>query len=64
LPVFHPLCTAEFLQTALRDTVRHRDGLQRLPLPVAIGKVDFFNDVTSRELEGAVHELKLLTRSV
>ncbi len=34
------------LASALRDTVRHRDGQQRLPLPVGIGGHRFVNDVT------------------
>jgi 3-dehydroquinate synthase len=64
LPIFHPLCTTQFLQEALRDTVRHRDGLQRLPLPVSIGNVEFFNDVAVEELDATVDELKLLARSM
>lgn len=60
LPTFHPLCTPQFLQAALRDTVRHRDGLQRLPLPVSIGAVDFFNDVVPEELIETARELTQL----
>ncbi|NKI44099.1 sedoheptulose 7-phosphate cyclase [Streptomyces physcomitrii] len=54
LPSWHPILDPDVLVNALQDTVRHRDGLQRLPLPVGIGGVTFVNDVTPRELEAAV----------
>ncbi|MEX2983597.1 sedoheptulose 7-phosphate cyclase [Streptomyces sp. C36] len=56
LPSWHPLCVPDVLLPALADTVRHRNGLQRLPLPVGIGSAVFVNDVTERELaEAAEH---------
>ncbi|MGH8907572.1 MAG: sedoheptulose 7-phosphate cyclase [Egibacteraceae bacterium] len=60
LPVSHRLCTPELLQQALEDTVRHRDGLQRLPLPVGIGAAYFVNDLTQSELTSAVAQLREL----
>jgi 3-dehydroquinate synthase len=45
------------LDGALADTVRHRDGQQRLPLPVGIGHHRFVNDVTPEELDTALKEL-------
>lgn len=54
LPGFRPLLGPEVPALALQDTVRHRDGRQRLPLPVGIGGVTFVNDVTRQELEEAV----------
>ncbi|MFE2140877.1 sedoheptulose 7-phosphate cyclase [Streptomyces sp. NPDC059456] len=45
------------LEEALRDTVRHRDGQQRLPLPVGIGRHRFVNDVTPAELRDAARLL-------
>ncbi|WP_116245343.1 sedoheptulose 7-phosphate cyclase [Nocardiopsis sp. FIRDI 009] len=48
------------LGRALDDTTRHRDGLQRLPLPVGIGGVTFVNDVSHDELASAVEDLRLL----
>ncbi|NJQ00260.1 sedoheptulose 7-phosphate cyclase [Streptomyces zingiberis] len=54
LPSWHPILDPEVLVNALQDTVRHRDGLQRLPLPVGIGDVTFVNDVTPGELQAAV----------
>jgi 2-epi-5-epi-valiolone synthase len=54
LPSWHPLLHPQMLVHALEDTVRHRDGQQRLPLPVGIGDVTFVNDVTHDELEAAV----------
>ncbi|QMU74106.1 sedoheptulose 7-phosphate cyclase [Streptacidiphilus sp. P02-A3a] len=50
LPVSHPVFTQELLEEALGDAVRHRDGLQRVPLVRGIGSVVFVNDLTSEEL--------------
>ncbi|GAB3837302.1 3-dehydroquinate synthase [Dactylosporangium cerinum] len=57
LPTWHPLCTPDTLGRALRDTVRHRDGQQRLPLPIGIGSATFVNDVTDAELAEAARAL-------
>ncbi|TDD48041.1 sedoheptulose 7-phosphate cyclase [Kribbella antibiotica] len=46
------------LGDALRDSVRHRDGQQRLPLPVGIGQHRFVNDVTETELRNATMLLR------
>ena len=51
LPSWHPVLDGDVLTRALEDTVRHRDGRQRLPLPVGIGEVTFVNDVTETELD-------------
>ncbi|MEU5891947.1 sedoheptulose 7-phosphate cyclase [Streptomyces sp. NPDC047461] len=50
------------LDGALADTVRHRDGQQRLPLPVGIGHHRFVNDVTPEELDTALKELDTARR--
>ncbi|RBM06242.1 sedoheptulose 7-phosphate cyclase [Streptomyces sp. PT12] len=60
LPSWNDLLTGEILDAALRDTVRHRDGQQRLPLPVGIGSALFVNDVTAHELAAAVDVLRAL----
>ncbi|MCJ0871919.1 sedoheptulose 7-phosphate cyclase [Streptomyces sp. AP-93] len=57
LSSWHELCTPKLLVPALRDTVRHRDGQQRLPLPVGIGSAVFVNDLTEDELERAAQSL-------
>jgi 3-dehydroquinate synthase len=54
LPSWHPLLDPVVLVNALEDCVRHRDGEQRLPLPVGIGDVTFVNDVTEKELKAAI----------
>jgi 3-dehydroquinate synthase len=54
LPSWDPVLEPEVLARALEDTVQHRDGQQRLPLPVGIGDVTFVNDVTKEELTAAV----------
>ena len=53
LPIHHPLCTAGFMEQALADTTRHRDGLQRLPLTRGIGEAAFVNDLSYKEMEKA-----------
>jgi 3-dehydroquinate synthase len=50
LPTWHPLCTPDVLLPALRDTVRHRGGTQRLPLPIGIGAAVFVNNVSEQEI--------------
>ncbi|MFH9422938.1 sedoheptulose 7-phosphate cyclase [Streptomyces sp. NPDC017529] len=60
LPSWNDLLEPRLLARALEDTVRHRDGLQRLPLPVGIGDAAFVNDVTSEELAAAVEDLRRL----
>ncbi|MDT3399396.1 sedoheptulose 7-phosphate cyclase [Streptomyces sp. B1866] len=57
LPVWHPLCEPGVLAEALADTVRHRDGRQRLPLPVGIGGAVFVDDLTQREIDRAARLL-------
>ncbi|MFF9002246.1 sedoheptulose 7-phosphate cyclase [Streptomyces achromogenes] len=57
LPQYHPVCEVHSLAEALEDTVRHRDGLQRLPLPVGIGSARFVNDVVVEEIEQALATL-------
>ena len=54
LPSGDPAVTLEMLVAALHETVLHRDGHQRLPLPVGIGDVTFVNDVTTEELAAAL----------
>lgn len=63
LPTWDPLLTSALLQGALEDTVRHRDGMQRLPLPVGIGAVTFVHDVTAEELDRALTGLRALGRT-
>lgn len=63
LPVWHPLCEPGLLEEALHETVRHRDGLQRMPLPVGVGGACFVNDLTIAELSRAAEILRELDRS-
>ncbi|MDP9936280.1 3-dehydroquinate synthase [Paenarthrobacter nicotinovorans] len=65
LPVNHPSMSVEVLVTALIDTTRHRNGLQRLPLPTGIGSATFVNDLTSGDIEAALEILALaMTRDL
>lgn len=47
----------EMLEAALADTMRHRDGLQRLPVPRGIGDCVFINDLQPGELQRAAREM-------
>lgn len=59
LPLWNDaLDDTSLLEHALRDTVRHRDGLQRLPLPLGIGRHCFVNDVAPSELRKAAWLLR------
>lgn len=50
LPITNPIMTAELLSDALADTTRHRNGKQRLPLPVGIGAASFVNDIGAGDI--------------
>lgn len=58
LPTYHNLCKLSVLTEALEDTISHRDGQQRMPLPYGIGKGIFVNDITRKEIEHAINILK------
>ncbi|MDQ0073294.1 3-dehydroquinate synthase [Variovorax boronicumulans] len=45
------------LMEALEDTMRHRDGQQRLPLPRGIGHCTFVNDVSLADLTVAARRM-------
>lgn len=60
LPAFDECLDADLLTRALEDTRRHRDGQQRLPLPVGIGSATFVNDVTPDEIAAGVDRLREL----
>ena len=60
LPIFHDVCTANFLYECIKDATLHRDGLQRIPLTVGIGNVSFFNDISMQELTLVLKEIKNL----
>ncbi|AJP02036.1 hypothetical protein TU94_11510 [Streptomyces cyaneogriseus subsp. noncyanogenus] len=61
LPLTHPVFTAELLQVGLADAVKHRDGMQRLPLTDGIGSCVFVNDVTAAELARALEYVHAYT---
>lgn len=58
LPVRHRFfADPQLLKEALSDTMRHRDGRQRLPLPDGIGACCFVDDVSAGELSAAAMEM-------
>ncbi|QEA11691.1 sedoheptulose 7-phosphate cyclase [Comamonas flocculans] len=48
----------ELMWQALQDRVQHRNGLQRVPLPTAIGQCTFAHDITRAEIARASAELQ------
>ena len=54
LPLTNGMFVPGLLQRALEDTVKHRDGLQRVPLMTGIGRATFVNDIDDAELTAAV----------
>jgi 3-dehydroquinate synthase len=57
LPLWHPLCESNLLREALHDTIRHRNGQQRVPLARGIGAATFVNDLCDTELARAAEVL-------
>lgn len=49
---------ADCMWQALADRIEHRNGRQRVPLPVAIGQCEFVEDITREELRKCIHILK------
>ena len=51
------LLDAGLMWHSLLDRIEHRNGLQRVPVPAAIGQCTFLNDIARHELEAAVPSL-------
>lgn len=64
LPISHELCNYEFLQQALEDTVKHRNGLQRLPITAGIGNCIFVNDISNDEIRNGVAEFQRISNKL
>lgn len=58
LPIIHPTCTSTNIAQALAEIVKHRDGLQRMPVPIEIGRATFLHDVTAQECIRACEQLR------
>jgi len=58
LPIIHPTCTSANIAQALAEIVKHRDGLQRMPVPIEIGRATFLHDVTAQECIHACEQLR------
>lgn len=51
------------LNVALADTIRHRGGKQRIPLPIGIGDYKFANDVSEDEITHALNTLRTINNT-
>jgi 2-epi-5-epi-valiolone synthase len=55
LPTNHPLFNNPLIiLEALKDTTKHRNGKQNLPVPIRIGQAMFVNDLSFDEIRSAV----------
>ncbi len=54
---------ADLMWASLLDRVKHRNGLQRVPMPAGIGRCVFLNDITRAELDAAVPTLHARTKA-
>lgn len=63
LPTFNEHCLPEILYEALLDSIYHRDGQQRIPIPRGISNAVFVNDITFDELKKACNDLKKLSKN-
>ncbi len=54
LPISHQDFTQDLIENALNDSIKHRDGLQRVPLTDGLGEVIFVNDLSREELGRAL----------
>lgn len=65
LPTVHPsFLDSEKLLAALKDTIKHRNGNQNLPIPVGIGSHQFLNDVQEEEISLACDTLQKFSQVV
>jgi 3-dehydroquinate synthase len=58
LPITHPDLTLELAEEALKDSTKHRDGLQRVPLTAGLGSAVFINDLSTTELDAALKYIR------
>jgi 3-dehydroquinate synthetase len=65
LPTYHPLFTDPLLLLeALKDTMKHRNGAQNLPVPKKIGQSIFVNDLSYDEIKAAAQGFAELNKVV
>ena len=64
LPLTNPMFTPALLQSALDDTIKHRDGHQRVPLVNGLGTALFVNNITISELAAAVDYVDAVSRGM
>ena len=59
IPMWSSHITPEMLWNGVSERIMHRDGKQSIPVPIAIGSCDFFNDLKYDELRSAVAKLEI-----
>ena len=60
LPLYYDLFCADKLWKSLYERTQHRDGCQHFPVPIAIGKNIFLNDITFTELKILCEDIILI----
>lgn len=58
LQLLHDVCDPDLLHSSLNDVRLHRGGSLRMPLPVAIGRVQFVDEVSRSTIGEAVDMLR------
>ena len=53
----------DLMWASLLDRIKHRNGLQRVPMPAGIGRCLFLNDISRAELDAAVSTLLAWTKA-
>ncbi len=56
------LLDTDLMWASLLDRIKHRNGLQRVPMPAGIGRCVFLNDISRAELDAAVLDLHARTK--
>ncbi|RXM92233.1 hypothetical protein EOD39_20352 [Acipenser ruthenus] len=51
LPVWHHDFSLNLVKKSLNESLKHSEGLQRMPLPTGVGTAEIFNDIDDEVLE-------------
>jgi 3-dehydroquinate synthase len=62
LPYYHNALAPDLLWNSLVERTHHRDGMQRVPLPLSIGECIFVNNIRYEDIVGACSLLEQAAR--
>jgi len=61
LPITHPQFNFALIKDAIEDTIKHRDGLLRMPLTNSLGNGIFTNCISDEEISGALDYIQYIS---